>query len=161
MQVFFGVCGIQFEPLEFEDFVLLCGPWIGQSQSRARFILLATHVCFLCYHSCKHGALFSSRLVLHKLANYTRRHARTASFVRHFKHSERNTLQWCDVECLCHGSNRLEPPIHGSTFSDIGFFFDFFFVSFLFFVFCLRWYPLVWEWALLPKNTRHGYLLSF
>ncbi len=90
LEVFFVTCGINFVQIDFHDLVLLCGSWIGHSVHRARFILLATHICFLCYHSCKHGACFSARLVLHKLATYTRRHKKTAEFLRHFKYFERN-----------------------------------------------------------------------
>ena len=90
-EVFFGICGITPAPLAFEDLVMLDGIWISTSPFRARFILLSCHTCFLVYHSCKHGAPFSSRLVSQKLATYTRRHTSAAKFVNRFKHFESRT----------------------------------------------------------------------
>ena len=87
--VFFGILGTLCPELAFDQVALLSGDWFDHSIHRARVILLATHICFLCYHSCKHGALFCSRLVLQKLYTYTRRHHKTATFVRHFKYHER------------------------------------------------------------------------
>ena len=89
LEVFFGVCGVDTAHIDFDELALLSGAWIWSSVHRARFILLATHICFLCFHTCRHGTLFSARLVLHKLALYTRRHAKTALLVRHFKYYER------------------------------------------------------------------------
>ena len=90
LEMFFRTCGIQFFSLDFCDIALLCGPWISSSVLRMRFALVASHVCFLCYHSCKHGSHLSDRLVLHKLFTYTRRHPKTAKFLRHLKYAERN-----------------------------------------------------------------------
>ena len=89
LEIFFGICGIAHPALTFEEIILLDGPWIAQSKHRAYFILLATHICFLSFHACRHGAHFCSRLVTHKLYTYTRTHARAASFLRHLKHFER------------------------------------------------------------------------
>jgi len=89
LEVFFGICGIHFDLLEFSDIMLLRGSWIAHSIHRAKFILLATHICFLCHNACRHGSHFSSRLVLHKLYTYTRTHSKTALFIKHFKFYER------------------------------------------------------------------------
>ena len=89
LEIFFGICGIVYSPLEFEDIILLSGSWISASAPRSRFILLATHICFLTYHACRHGSHFSSRLITHKLYTYTRTHVKSASFLRHFKYFER------------------------------------------------------------------------
>lgn len=91
-EVFFVTCGIAYQRIEFEEIALLHGPWIGESAHRARFVFLACHICFLSYHSCKHGAHFSSRLVLHKLYTYTRNHPKTAKFLRQLKYFERRAL---------------------------------------------------------------------
>ena len=89
LKLFFGTCRIPYHSIEFRDLVLLRGPWIGQSLHRVRFILLASHICFLCFHACRHGSHFSSRLVLHKLYGYTRKHTKAAMFIRHFRYHER------------------------------------------------------------------------
>ena len=89
LEFFFGICGIAYPTLQFEEIILLNGPWISISVHRARFVLLATHICFLTYHACRHGTHFTSRLITHKLYTYTRTHIKTASFLRHFKHFER------------------------------------------------------------------------
>ena len=89
LEIFFGVCGIQYHPIEFEDIILLRGSWISLSAHRARFILLAVHICFLCYHACRHHTHLSSRLITHNLYTYTHTHIKTASFLRHFKYFER------------------------------------------------------------------------
>ena len=99
LEMFFRTCGIQFFSLDFCDIALLCGPWISSSVLRMRFALVASHVCFLCYHSCKHGSHLSDRLVLHKLFTYSRRHPKTAKFLRHLKYAERNMWMY-DEKCL-------------------------------------------------------------
>ena len=96
LDVFFGTCGIERVDIEFEEIAMLHGPWVGSCSQRAKFLILASHVCFLSYHACKHGTPFSARLVLHKLYHYTRRHYKTANFVRHFKYKERYRLQQYD-----------------------------------------------------------------
>ena len=88
VEVFFGVCGIPSQHLEFDDIIFLNGDWIGSSSFRIKFVLLATHICFLCYNACRHGMHFSARLALHKLYTYTRKHHKTAVFLRHFKYFE-------------------------------------------------------------------------
>ena len=94
LEMFFGICGIIHPALSFEDIILLDGPWIAASKHRALFILLATHICFLSFHACRHGAHFCSRLVLHKLHSYTRTHIKAASFLRHLMYNVwRNALR--------------------------------------------------------------------
>ena len=92
LEMFFNTCGIRFETIDFEDLALLCGPWIDHSSHRAKFVILATHICFLCFNSCRHGVPLSRRLILHKLYTYTRNHTKAASFVRHFKYFEQRAL---------------------------------------------------------------------
>ena len=92
MEVFFSTCCVPYPGIKFEDIVLLHGAWIGQSVHRARFMLIASHICFLCFNACRHGIHFSPRLVLHKLYSYTRKHTKAAIFIRRFKYYERDAL---------------------------------------------------------------------
>ena len=135
LEVFFGVCGVDTAHIDFDELALLSGAWIGSSVHRARFILLATHICFLCFHTCRHGTLFSARLVLHKLALYTRRHAKTALFVRHFKYYERkNASTWWQV--LGTSCTWLENPYVLPHFSDVAFSIALYHVLLVVFVSC-------------------------
>ena len=44
-------------------------------------VLLGTHICFFCYHACKHGQKLNKRLVQHCLTSYCRSHKHASRLI--------------------------------------------------------------------------------
>ena len=79
-QLFAGVCKVCDFVME-EDSVLLPSILAPVDHTLAHFILLGSHICFLCFNHCRYHGSLNARSVAHHLSIYTRSHQQAALFV--------------------------------------------------------------------------------
>ena len=79
---FFSVSAILPISITLEEVATFSLQSVPIPDSQLQTILIGLHICFLCFHACRHGKEFSPRLVQHHLSHFMRKHYKASVVLR-------------------------------------------------------------------------------